>query len=273
MNGCNECCHEKNTCSLYIFSLQCWPPSELVDYKQKHGHFNVPLRENATLSSWCKTQRQRYKNTMAIYQGLHGAEFSGSHQKASTLYEKAKKMAEQAKQSGKILEPSDVTEAKDLLEANRICKLSAVGFEWDLQGSSFTESWETRFGELMRYKIMNGNCRVPKTGEYAQLGQWVKQMRKYHTWKQEGKTYPKTFTDERIHRLNELGFEWRLKDTGIDQPERQEPPMDAARRPQGNTMEAVLNRQVNEKPMTMEEMNRYEPFRANVNIYEQRGWL
>ena len=101
-------------------------------------------------------------------------------------------------------------------------------------------------------------------------------MRKYYTWKQEGKNYPKTFTDERIQRLDELGFEWRLKDTNIDQPERQEPPppMDAARRPLGGTtMEAALHRQANEKPMTMEEMNRYEPFRANVNMYEQRGWL
>ena len=51
--------------------------------------------------------------------------------------------------------------------------------------------------------------------------------------------------------------------------------MDAARRPMlgGTTMEAALHRQANEKPMTMEEMNRYEPFRANVNMYEQRGWL
>ena len=105
-------------------------------------------------------------------------------------------------------------------------------------------------------------------------------MRKYYTWKSEGKNYPKTFTDERINRLNELGFEWRLKDSNVEQPERQEPqpPMDVVRRPLvgGTTMEAALHRQVNvnEKPMTMEEMNRYEPFRANPNMqYEQRGWL
>ncbi|KAL3908980.1 MAG: hypothetical protein SGARI_002818 [Bacillariaceae sp.] len=220
---------------------------------------------------------------MAIYKGLHGAEFNGTQQKASVLYQKALKKGEEARRAGKTLEPSDVTEAKDLLEATRICKLSAVGFEWELQTSSFTESWESKFGELMRFKIVHGNCRVPKTGDSAQLGQWVKQMRKYYTWKQEGKNYPKTFTDERIQRLNELGFEWRLKDANVDQTERQEP-MDAARRPQGGTtMEAALHRQVNEKPMTMEEMNRYEPFRANVNpnlnmnpnvhMYDQRGWL
>lgn len=140
---------------------------ELLEYKRQKGNFNVPIRENATLSSWCKTQRQRYKNTMAIYQGLNGAEFNGTQVKASGLFQKAKTLAEQAKLTGQILEPSDVTEAKDLLDPAKICKLTAVGFEWDLQNNSFTESWETKFGELMRYKIINGNCRVPKTGEHA----------------------------------------------------------------------------------------------------------
>ena len=40
-------------------------------------------------------------------------------------------------------------------------------------------------------------------------------MRKYHGWKEDGKTYPTTFTEGRISRLNELGFEWRLKDTPL----------------------------------------------------------
>ncbi|KAL3920465.1 MAG: hypothetical protein SGILL_003251 [Bacillariaceae sp.] len=246
---------------------------ELLEYKLQKGNFNVPVRENATLSSWCKTQRQRYKNTMAIYQGLNGAEFHGTQVKASGLYQKAKTMAADAKQLGMLLDPWKVTEAKDLIDPEKICKLTAVGFEWDLQQSSFTESWESKFGELMRYKIINGNCRVPKTGEHAQLGQWVKQMRKYYSWKQDGKNYPKTFTDERIQRLNELGFEWRLKDANIDHSDKAEPVMDVARRPQRDGMETALHRQANEKPMTMEEMNRYEPFRAANVMYEQRGWL
>lgn len=104
---------------------------------------------------------------MAIYQGLNGAEFHGTQVKASGLYQKAKTMAADAKQLGMLLDPWKVTEAKDLIDPEKICKLTAVGFEWDLQQSSFTESWESKFGELMRYKIINGNCRVPKTGEHA----------------------------------------------------------------------------------------------------------
>lgn len=108
-------------------------------------------------------------------------------------------------------------------------------------------------------------------------------MRKYYNWKMEGKTYPKTFTDDRIHRLNELGFEWRLKDgTPMMEQEDQKPeaammgvagvvdmtgPIELARRI-GAGMDNAAHRQ-----MAPEDVNRYEPYRTNVGIYEQRGWL
>jgi Helicase associated domain len=37
---------------------------ELMQHKKDHGTFHVTSKQNPTLSSWCKTQRQRYKNTM-----------------------------------------------------------------------------------------------------------------------------------------------------------------------------------------------------------------
>lgn len=150
---------------LIQLSLLPHPCLELLEYKQVHGNFHVTSRENAALSSWCKTQRQRYKNTMAIYQGLYGAEFTGTQLKAQQLFDKARSLAVEAKKKGYSLEPSSVTEAKHLMDADKICKLTAVGFEWDLQKDTFEESWENRYMELMRYKLVNGNCRVPKGGE------------------------------------------------------------------------------------------------------------
>ena len=41
---------------------------ELMEHKKNHGTFHVTSKQNPTLSSWCKTQRQRYKNTMVCYQ-------------------------------------------------------------------------------------------------------------------------------------------------------------------------------------------------------------
>lgn len=102
---------------------------------------------------------------MAIYQGIYGEEFTGTQQKAQKLFEKAKKMAEEAREKGKTLEIAQVTEAKHIMDADKICKLQAVGFEWDLQKDSFEQSWENRYQELMRFKLLNGSCRVPKTGD------------------------------------------------------------------------------------------------------------
>lgn len=244
------------------FEFQLWTvePSqweqrfqELLAYRRENGNFHVTNKQNATLSSWCKTQRQRYKNTMAIYQGLYGVELTCPQKKAKELYEKAKEKAKEVKAAAAatvdgnkqavIVTPSlsDIGEAKNMMDPERICKLNAVGFEWELQKDTYVESWENRYNQLLKFKVVNGHCRVPKSsGDNPQLGQWVKQMRKYHGWKEDGKPYPTTFTDERIGRLNELGFEWRLKDTpmkaGIKAEDDATTPVIAAR---------ILNTQLN----------------------------
>jgi hypothetical protein len=139
--------------------------------------------------SWCKTQRQRYKNTMAIYQGLYGVELTCPQKKAKELYEKAKDKAKEVKATaassgdgGKqslTATPtlSDIGEAKNMMDPERICKLNAVGFEWELQKDTYVESWENRYNQLLKFKVINGHCRVPKSsGDNPQLGQWVKQV-------------------------------------------------------------------------------------------------
>lgn len=229
-------------------------------HEKNSKHRSICVSLYLCVFSWCKTQRQRYKNTMAIYQGLYGVELTCPQKKAKELYEKAKEKAKEVKTAAAasgddnkqaiIATPtlSDIGEAKNMMDPERICKLNAVGFEWELQKDTYVESWENRYNQLLKFKVINGHCRVPKSsGDNPQLGQWVKQvcssgtysvvvlfhyhacdyisyavpylrefqMRKYHGWKEDGKPYPTTFTDERIARLNELGFEWRLKDTPL----------------------------------------------------------
>ena len=133
------------------FEFQLWTvePSqweqrfnELLAYKKKNGNFHVTNKQNSTLSSWCKTQRQRYKNTMAIYQGLYGVELSNPQKKAKELYEKAKEKAAELKsgdnaKNGIAPTLSDIGEAKNMMDPERICKLNAVGFEWELQKDTY----------------------------------------------------------------------------------------------------------------------------------------
>ncbi len=198
---------------------------------------------------------------MAIYQGLYGVELTCPQKKAKELYEKAKEKAKEIKENTQangnankqvvLTTPSlsDIGEAKNMMDPERICKLNAVGFEWELQKDTYVESWENRYNQLLKFKVVNGHCRVPKSsGDNPQLGQWVKQMRKYHGWKEDGKPYPTTFTEERIARLNELGFEWRLKDTPLKASIKAE---DAANTPviAGRILNAQLNNSVDVAPL------------------------
>jgi hypothetical protein len=63
--------------------------------------------------------------------------------------------------------------------------------------------WRKRYGQLIRFKEINGHCNVPQ--RYAtnvELGRWVKDQR---TFKTKGKLY-----QERIDLLNDIGFSWKL---------------------------------------------------------------
>lgn len=183
---------------------------------------------------------------------------------------------------------STVSEAKNILDAEKIVKLTAVGFEWDLQNETYHEIWEGRYVELMKYKIVNGHCRVPKTtGKLAKLGQWVKQMRKYRAWKDEGKSYPSTFTEERIRRLDDLDFEWRLKEAPpsrvVAEQNQAAPPPPAgtntiAAGPVGGMVDHTMrnhgytggNMNVNDPARQFADMNPNQFHQPYLN--QQRGW-
>jgi hypothetical protein len=99
---------------------------------------------------------------------------------------------------------------------------------------------------------------------------------RYYSWKQDGKTFPKTFTDDRVHRLNELGFEWRLKDSNnTDNLDTKMEAIDTRRQPEMAFQQRQPNDNVARQPRVDDMMDggRYEPYRANIGIYEQRGWV
>ena len=64
--------------------------------------------------------------------------------------------------------------------------------------------WQTRYGELVEFRINYGNTNVPQNyAKNIKLGQWVSTQRsQYNT---------STLTQERIDQLNELNFEWSLR--------------------------------------------------------------
>ena len=86
---------------------------------------------------------------------------------------------------------------KGRLSDERVGKLNVLGFDWGTTRSA-PLTWDERFGELVEYKAENGHCNVPQ--KERPLGNWVSTQRQKY---KEGK-----LSDERVGKLNDLGFDW-----------------------------------------------------------------
>ena len=86
---------------------------------------------------------------------------------------------------------------RNSLSKDRIQRLEALGFIWDVR----EKSWEDAFAELQKYKHSHGHCRVLKsfkTADNFKLGAWVTDLRNKKS----------TLSSEEIERLDEIGFIW-----------------------------------------------------------------
>jgi superfamily II DNA or RNA helicase len=84
--------------------------------------------------------------------------------------------------------------------------LDELGFIWDWQSLKADQNWMESYRKLEAYKAEHGNCRVQMKHKW--LGRWVNKNR--------GDFAEGTLSPERIARLNEIGFEWRLRAKEID---------------------------------------------------------
>ena len=68
-------------------------------------------------------------------------------------------------------------------------------------------AWNDRYDELDVYKAEHGNCLVPQHyPDNKALGKWVGNQRTQYRLRREGKH--SFLTEERIKKLDEVGFEW-----------------------------------------------------------------
>ena len=89
--------------------------------------------------------------------------------------------------------------AQDRLSADRVMRLIALGFLWNLN----EVEWEAQFQALVGFKEKHGHCNVPSTYlENPPLGRWVIRQRSARV---AGKLW--LFT-ERVARLEALEFQW-----------------------------------------------------------------
>ena len=84
------------------------------------------------------------------------------------------------------------------LDTERIQKLDALGFIWDVQSML----WEEGFANLQKFRKNHGHCKVPRgyKEDAFKLDVWVGTQRKNKD----------SLSLERFERLNSLGFSWDL---------------------------------------------------------------
>ena len=81
--------------------------------------------------------------------------------------------------------------------------MNDLGFVWDVQEAQWLDQYEA----LKQYKEDHGHFIVPfRNDEFKKLSYWVTRQRK--DWKQKKNGKKSALTDERIAKLNELGFVW-----------------------------------------------------------------
>lgn len=158
----------------------------LLEYKQKHGHTNVPQSEKP-LGVWVNSQR------------IEHAKF-------------LRRIEDDSGNCTKLPKTSMNSQRKRLLDD--------VDFVWDAVG----HTWNTRYEELRDFRREHGHCVVPRS--FGRLGAWVEKMRieykKYNTLlTDEG--HPKNpklktiLTQDRVQKLNDIDFVWNVREKQFEQ--------------------------------------------------------
>ena len=97
---------------------------------------------------------------------------------------------------------------------HRVNILNNIGFVWDASDKigfkKDNEGWMQMFEQLMEYKEKHGDFLVPQVYEgNPKLGKWVSRQRYFYHRTKMGKST--RMTEERQHKLEELGFVWKAK--------------------------------------------------------------
>ncbi len=198
----------------------------LKEYKNIHGDCNVPIGwlENEKLAQWVINQRTLYQDGRLNDDHIKGLEDIGFvwdpvwEDMFNTLKE-YKNYYGDCNVSvhwklGQWAVAQRTNYKNNNLSEDRIKRLEGIGFEWAShrkerdrysgrnRSVKSIKKWEQMFDVLRKYKEDHGNCNVPsKWTENKRLAYWVATQRTNYTNKQ--------LSNDRIKRLEDIGFEWR----------------------------------------------------------------
>lgn len=185
---------------------------KLQKFKEEHGHCRVP--QGTRLGNWVLKQRQKYSKKMLTCDCVSKLEGIGfewrvllddwdeSFEKLKFFRNKNKsctvnEISRTDKKLANWASSQRINYSKGTLSPGHIRKLESIGFDL----APFSNSWEIIFQSLKEYKEQHGNCRPSRTqNKYIKLGRWVSNQRTDY--------FNGTLSQERILRLEAIGFEW-----------------------------------------------------------------
>lgn len=209
--------------------------SELREFREEHGHCRVPSgwAKNPQLASWVSVQRQRKKKQKLTSKRISELDALGfdwvakpnqegrenplspnqSHNRTDTWTAFFDTLVEYKRSRGHCRVPQHwcenprlaawvtdqrIEHNKRRLDPNREQMLTQLGFDWD----PISTRWDEMFAQLIEYKKKYGDTNVrSSSGEYAQLGNWVRMQRR-------DKRIGRAISKVRAARLDEIGFVW-----------------------------------------------------------------
>lgn len=191
---------------------------QLVAYKEKHGHCDIPVRsrEHKQLATWVVAQRyeRRQKrltdeqiellNRIGFTWDPYSVEWRGNYLDLLAYREKhgSCDVPTNSKEFPKLarwVKSQRSQRQRGKISDERIEMLSKVGFTWD----GMLATWEERFHDLRAYQARFGDTRVPvKWKENPDLGHWVVSQRY--------KRRKNRLRPEYEQRLKAIGFEWEV---------------------------------------------------------------
>jgi hypothetical protein len=202
-----------------------WDPSTLAwercftrleAFNAEHGHCCIPsdYKKDSQLGNWVGTQRIFYfkgklsSNRIARLEAL-GFEWDPITSNWEHNFEKLLAFKDEHgdcrvparwskdEQLGRWVSVQRIFYSKEKISPDRIARLNAIGFEWDLSAAD----WEKSLAKLIAFKAEHGDCRVPQRWKVdPKLASWVNLQRNIYN--------KRKLTTERITRLEAVGFEW-----------------------------------------------------------------
>src|SRR5205823_3571650 len=182
------------------------------NYKNVYGNTSVPYDwlHNPSLGSWVKRLRQHRKKGLINAERLRCLDAIGfqwtnrldhSESMLAALKEFKREhghcdVPQRWRENPKLARwVANQRSRKRRLSEDLVRQLDEIGFIWQAQ----EVQWQEMFGAMSQYRRIHGNCNVPsKWRDNPQLGKWATHQREFQ------KTG--TLSEDRIHRLNEIGF-------------------------------------------------------------------